>query len=307
MIGIFNQAFLIALLVLPLTAGPSSSGERACPDRARRPLARRDARDQLLGRADLRPDHAPGRGPHLAPLPARADGGRITAVHLLIAAPVLAIALYAPYYLSFASSGIKGIGLVTAPSDPVQFLLVHGFFLAIAYLACIPDLRRRPYLVVAALPFLLGGYVAAAIAVVPLACLAARIAARDGRWRPEDLLVALGLAIALFCELVYLKDNMGDQYLPDEHGLQVLHRGLAPPGHRDLRDGRPFPRPAGGHEEGGPGAGRCPSRDRGRGARPPARGSVPCRREHHPPIPTPSTGSHSSTGGTPGTRKRSGS
>ena len=141
-----------------------------------------------------------------------ADGGRVTPLYLLIAAPVLAIALYAPYYLSFASSGIKGIGLVTAPSDPVQFLLVYGFFLAIAYLACIPELRQRPYLAAAAIPFLLGGYVAAAIAVVPLACLVARLAARDGRGRPEDLLVALGLAIAIFCELVYLKDNMGDQY-----------------------------------------------------------------------------------------------
>ena len=212
-IGIFNQAFLIALLVLALRRWPELS-ERA--------------RLVLIGLVALSLGAMPGinswdvllYGPitllvaGLIWLRHRhdADGGRITALHLLIAAPVLAIALYAPYYLSFASSGIKGIGLVTAPSDPVQFLLVYGFFLAIAYLACIPELRRRPYLVVAALPFLLAGYAAAAIAVVPLACLVTRLAARDNRGRPEDLLVALGLAIAIFCELVYLKDNMGDQY-----------------------------------------------------------------------------------------------
>ena len=212
-IGIFNQAFLIALLVLALRRWPELS-ERA--------------RLVLIGLVALSLGAMPGinswdvllYGPitllvaGLIWLRHRhdADGGRITALHLLIAAPVLAIALYAPDHLSFASSGIKGVGLVTAPSDPVQFLLVYGFFLAIAYLACIPELRRRPYLVVAALPFLLAGYAAAAIAVVPLACLVTRLAARDNRGRPEDLLVALGLAIAIFCELVYLKDNMGDQY-----------------------------------------------------------------------------------------------
>ncbi len=212
-IGIFNQVFLVALLVLALRCWPQLS-ERA--------------RVALIGLVALSLGAMPGinswdvllYGPItllVAGLIWRrhrhdADSGRVTPLYLLVAGPILAIALYAPYYLSFASSGIKGVGLVTAPSDPVQFLLVHGFFLGIAYLACIPDLRRRPYLLAAALPFLLGGYVAAAIAVVPLACLALRIAARDERWRPEDLLVALGLAIALFCELVYLKDNMGDQY-----------------------------------------------------------------------------------------------
>lgn len=212
-IGIFNQVFLIALLVLALKCWPQLS-ERA--------------RLVLIGLVALSLGAMPGinswdvllYGPItllvavLVWLRYRHDEtpGRVTALHLLIAGPVLAIALYAPYYLSFASSGIRGVGLVTAPSDPVQFLLVHGFFLAIAYLACIPELRRRPYLAAAALPFLLGGYVAAAIAVVPLACLAIRLVVRDGRWRPEDLLVALGLAIAVFCELLYLKDNMGDQY-----------------------------------------------------------------------------------------------
>ncbi len=212
-LGIFNQAFLIALLVLALS----------CWGR----LTER-ARLVLIGLIALSLGAMPGinswdvllYGPItvlvalLIWLRHRHDPaeGRVTALHLLIAGPVLAIALYAPYYLTLASQGIKGIGLVKAPSDPVQFLLVHGFFLAIAYLACIPELRRRPYLVAAALPFLLGGYIAAAIAVVPLACLAARLIERRGEGRPEDLLVALGLAIALFCELVYLKDNMGDQY-----------------------------------------------------------------------------------------------
>ena len=64
----------------------------------------------------------------------------------------------------------------------------------------------------AAFPFLLAGSVAASIVAIPLTSLAVRLIERRAEVRPEDLLVALGLAIALFCELVYLKDNMGDQY-----------------------------------------------------------------------------------------------
>jgi YYY domain-containing protein len=212
-IGIFNQAFLIALLVVALRCWPQL-GERA--------------RLVLIGFVALSLGAMPGinswdvllYGPitvlvaFLVWLRHRHElaVGRVNALHLLIAAPILAILLYAPYYLKLASSGIKGIGFVTAPSDPVQFLLVYGFFLAIAYLASISELRRRPYLVAVAVPFLLGGYVAVAIAAVPLTCLVARMATGRDRFRPEDLLVVLGLTIAIFCELVYLKDNMGDQY-----------------------------------------------------------------------------------------------
>ena len=212
-IGIFNQAFLIALLVLVLTCW-SRLSERA--------------RIVLIGIISLSLGAMPGinswdvllYGP-ITVLVAlvvwlehrrASTGGRVSALHLLVVGPVLAIALYAPYYLSLASQGIKGVGLVAAPSDPVQFLLVHGFFLGIAYAACAGDLRRRPYLIAAALPFLLLGYVAAAIAVVPLVVLAVRLIEQGTDRRPEDLLVLLGLAIALFCELVYLRDNMGDQY-----------------------------------------------------------------------------------------------
>ncbi|KAF5057994.1 hypothetical protein DSECCO2_351020 [anaerobic digester metagenome] len=212
-IGIFNQAFLVSLLVFALT----------CWDR----LSER-ARVVLIGLVALSLGAMPGinswdvllYGPItvlvalIVWLVHRRDPskGRVNALHLLVVGPALAVALYVPYYLTLASQGIKGIGLVTAPSDPVQFLLVHGLFLAIAYAACASDLRQRPYLVAAAFPFLLAGYVAAAIVAIPLTSLAVRLIERRAEVRPEDLLVALGLAIALFCELVYLKDNMGDQY-----------------------------------------------------------------------------------------------
>ena len=126
---------------------------------------------------------------------------------MLAAVPPLAVAAYLPFYLQLGSSGIGGIGIVPAPSDPVEFLLVHGFFLAILVASSIPDIRRRPYLLAAAVPFLLAGYPAAAIAVVPLAYLIAR-----RRFTSADTLAILGLGIILATEIIYLKDNMGETY-----------------------------------------------------------------------------------------------
>ncbi|MDD3621459.1 MAG: DUF2298 domain-containing protein, partial [Methanofollis sp.] len=122
----------------------------------------------------------------------------------LLAVPPLGIAVYAPYYLQLNSAGFGGFGMVTAPSDPIEFLLFHGFFLALIYAFTIRDLRERPYLLVVPVVLALAGYPAAAIAALPLAVLLTR------RYLvPSDVLVAVGLAIVLLCEFVYLKDNMG--------------------------------------------------------------------------------------------------
>ncbi len=66
---------------------------------------------------------------------------------------------------------------------------------------------KRPYLLLAVIPFILMGYTAAAIAVIPLIYFIAR-----KQNDPSDLLAILGLIILIFCELFYLKDNMGDTY-----------------------------------------------------------------------------------------------
>jgi YYY domain-containing protein len=127
---------------------------------------------------------------------------------LLAAVPPLAVALYLPYYLQLQSAGIGGIGIVPTPSAPVEFLLVHGIFLAVLIAYCARDIFRRPlYLLLAAVPIMLIGYTAAAIAAVPLTYLIAR-----RRHTVIDLFAALGLAIILITEILYLKDNMGDTY-----------------------------------------------------------------------------------------------
>jgi YYY domain-containing protein len=127
--------------------------------------------------------------------------------YLPLVIPALAIAAYLRFYLQMSSAGIKGIGIVPLPSAPTQFLLVHGFFLLVFYVFSARDLVKRPYLIAAAIPFLLTGYYAAAIAVIPLVSFATRKARRH-----EEILAVCGLLVAVFCEILYLKDNMGDQY-----------------------------------------------------------------------------------------------
>ncbi|WP_241481225.1 DUF2298 domain-containing protein [Methanoculleus sediminis] len=126
---------------------------------------------------------------------------------VLATVPPLAILTYLPFYLQLNSPGVAGVGTVPTPSEPVEFLLVHGFFLAVLIAYCAPDIRRRPYLLLVAVPFVLAGYPAAAIAAVPLVYLAAR-----RRFTAVDTLAMLGLVIVLVTELVYLMDNMGETY-----------------------------------------------------------------------------------------------
>ena len=126
---------------------------------------------------------------------------------VLATVPPLAVATYLPFYIHLNSPGIEGIGFVTAPSAPVEFLLVHGFFLAVLIAACAPDIRKRPCILLAALPFLLIGYPAAAIAAVPLVYLVCR-----RRSNVTDTLAILGLLIIIATEFLYLKDNMGEAY-----------------------------------------------------------------------------------------------
>ena len=100
-----------------------------------------------------------------------------------------------------------GIGIVRTPSDPFQFLLVNGWFIAIFLLFLLKDIRGRPYLLLVAVPFVLAGYTAAAIAAIPLIYFLAK-----KEHSVPDLLAIFGLAILILVEIFYLKDNMGDTY-----------------------------------------------------------------------------------------------
>ena len=125
--------------------------------------------------------------------------------HLLVVPP-LAILCYLPFYLQLKTT-TGGISIVHTPSDPFEFLLVNGLFIAIFFAFLWRDMVKRPYLLLAVIPFILTGYVAAAISVIPLIYFIAR-----KHHDPSDILAGTGLIILIFCEIFYLKDNMGDTY-----------------------------------------------------------------------------------------------
>ncbi len=129
-----------------------------------------------------------------------------TAWAFLLAVPVAAILCYLPFYLQLKTS-TGPFALVRIPSDPLEFLWVNGIFIAIFLALLVPEIRKRPWLLLACLPFALAGYVAAAIAVIPFVYFIAK-ADRD----LTDIIAAFGLAILIACELVYMKDNMGETY-----------------------------------------------------------------------------------------------
>jgi YYY domain-containing protein len=128
------------------------------------------------------------------------------AAQFLLAVPPIAVACYVPFYFRLkASTG--GLALVTMPSDPVQFLFVHGFFIVLFCLLLAKEMAQRPYLLLIAVPFAFAGYPAVALSVIPAIYLIIK--------RPPDvpqILGILGFILIIITEFVYLKDNMGDIY-----------------------------------------------------------------------------------------------
>jgi YYY domain-containing protein len=125
----------------------------------------------------------------------------------LVVVPILAILIYLPFYLQMNTLGVQGVFLVMTPTDIVPFLLIHGFFIGIFLLYLAKDIVRRPWLLVIPVLVAIAGYPAAAIALLPLCYLIAR-----QTFRTAEILAAIGLAVIIFCEFLFLKDNMGDVY-----------------------------------------------------------------------------------------------
>ena len=150
----------------------------------------------------------------------RASPDRI-AWAFLLAVPPVSILCYLPFYLQLKTH-TGAIALVRTPSDPLEFLWVNGIFIAIFFALLVPEIRKKPWLLLACLPFALAGYVAAAIAVIPLVYFIAK-ADRD----LPDILAAFGLAILVVMRTHLHEGQHGGDIFPDEHGLQVLSSRMA--------------------------------------------------------------------------------
>ncbi|RPI40240.1 MAG: hypothetical protein EHM53_02810, partial [Methanoregulaceae archaeon] len=124
----------------------------------------------------------------------------------LVTVPPLSLLSYLPFYLQLVTN-TGGISLVLTPTEPLQFLLVNGFFIAIFIAVLSKEMQNHPWYLLAALPFAVAGYYAAAIATIPLIY----FLLKNEKTLP-DLLAIPGLVILVLCEVIYLKDSMGDTY-----------------------------------------------------------------------------------------------
>jgi YYY domain-containing protein len=124
----------------------------------------------------------------------------------ILAIPPLSILLYLPFYVQLVTN-TGGISIVHTPSEPLQFLLVNGLFIAIFISVLSRQILKQPGYLLAMLPFALAGYYAAAIVAVPLIY----FITKDEK-HLQDLLAIFGLVILILCEIIYLKDSMGDTY-----------------------------------------------------------------------------------------------
>lgn len=138
------------------------------------------------------------------------NSGRRSVVVYLVAVPAIAILSFLPFYLELQTH-TGGAGIVHTPSDPVEFILVNGFFIALLAVFLAKDFLKYPWLLIVIVPFFIAGYPAAAIALIPTVYLLRRIVI-DKQVDFSSVLAMFGLAILILCELIYLKDNMGETY-----------------------------------------------------------------------------------------------
>jgi YYY domain-containing protein len=124
----------------------------------------------------------------------------------LVTIPPLSVLAYLPFYLQLVTN-TGGISLVLIPTEPLQFLLVNGFFIAVFIAVLSKEMQKQPWYLLLVLPFAFLGYYAAAIAIIPLIY----FIIKNEKTLP-DLLAIFGLVILVLCELIYLKDSMGDTY-----------------------------------------------------------------------------------------------
>ena len=124
-------------------------------------------------------------------------------LYLWILVPVVAFLSYAPFFLMMRTYGALGIGFVHTRTTLTEFLLVFGWFLFLIICTLYSDIKKRPYLLLIAVPFIVTGYVVIGFILVLLAYIIAR---HEGI---ADFLIGCGLFLVLLCELVYMVDAIG--------------------------------------------------------------------------------------------------
>ena len=132
-------------------------------------------------------------------------GSRAVILYLWVLVPVVSLVSYAPFLLMMRTYGALGIGFVSTKTTLTEFLLVFGWFLFLLLCTLYSDIKKRPYLLLIAVPFIIAGYLVIGITLVLLAYIIAR---QKG---VADFLIGCALLLVLLCELVYMIDAIGPE------------------------------------------------------------------------------------------------
>lgn len=117
-------------------------------------------------------------------------------------APIASLLVYLPFLFQLNNQRMQGISFLPTPSDPIQLLLVHGFFILILLVYLRHDIIRKPLLLVIPLIVALAGFIGAAIVIIPAIFLISRRFEKI-----EELLAFTGIACIVFCEFFALVQN----------------------------------------------------------------------------------------------------
>ena len=125
---------------------------------------------------------------------------RAALLYLWILVPMVAILSYAPFLLMMTPEAIRGFGWVDTTTTVPQFLLMFGWFVFLHMCTLCSDIKKRPSLLLIAVPFIIAGYPLIGIIFTLLAYLLVK------HKEVPDILVFCSLLLILLGELVYLID-----------------------------------------------------------------------------------------------------
>ena len=141
-----------------------------------------------------------------------------TVLYLWILVPAIILLSYAPFFLMMHTEGAQGIGFVYTKTTLHEFLLVFGWFLLFFVCTLFSEVKKRPYLLLISVPFIITGYLVMGLIATLLCYLVAR---HEG---VSDFLLGCGLFITLACEIVYMVDGMG----PDWYRMNTIFKLYLP-------------------------------------------------------------------------------
>jgi YYY domain-containing protein len=125
---------------------------------------------------------------------------RAAILNLWILVPMISLLSYAPLLFMMTPEALLGFGFVHTKTTVPQFLLMFGWFVLLHLCTLFSDIKKRPALLLIAVPFVIAGYSLVGIILTLLAYLMVK------QKKAPDVLIGCGLLLILLGELVYVMD-----------------------------------------------------------------------------------------------------